>query len=182
MGMDPVTGNLIGAGMSAAGNMMGANAQANAAKEGLKEQRYQFDKTFKFEKENSEYRKAAYRKALEQGRTDLGTFGTAALSEMDKENPELDQMEEDISAGTADQLQQGTAQMGANLAMQGVRGGQAATLMNRGTGAQAIQAQRDVNEMKYGDAAQRAAEKRAYLAALAKAGQSAGSPATGVAV
>ena len=90
-------------------------------------------------------------------------------------------MTSDISTNNAKQLQQGSAQLQANLALQGARGGQAAALLNRGTGEMAQGAQMDVNSMKYQDSSQRAADKRAYLSALAQRGQANGA-GTGVSI
>lgn len=188
MGMDPVTLGAVatasGGLMGGAGSIMGANASAKAAEEQAKlglqgmreqiaEQGREFDITSGFEKENEAARIAAYQNSLKAGGADLAKYGGEADTAFNTENPELSTMESDIASGNAKQLQQGASQMAANLATQGVRGGQAATLLNRGTGEQAIAAQKDVNQMKYSDAATRAAELRAYKAALAQRGQAA---------
>ena len=83
----------------------------------------------------------------------------------------LTQESKDIADKNAQELQQGSGQMGANLAAQGVRGGAAATLMNRGTGQEAITAQQNINQMKYEDEATRQSDLRAYQAAKAGRGQ-----------
>ena len=108
----------------------------------------------------------------------LGSF-TGGTGLYGTENPMLGQESKDIAAKNAQELQQGAGQMSANLAGSGVRGGQAATLLNRGTGGMAINAQEDVNQMKYQDAAQRQAAAMAYQAAKAGAGQSAATGSIG---
>lgn len=192
MGADPIT-KAVGSGMDLYGDSVAAYGAEKAAdetgkkqmqmnREQIAEQGREFDITSQFQKETQAAREAAYKAALAQGRTDLDSFGGQAMTEFDAANPELETMESDIASGNAKALQQGAGQMEANLAAAGVRGGQAATLLNRGTGEQAIESQKNMNELKYSDAATRAAEKRAYLAALARSGQAAGNAATGVSI
>ncbi len=171
MGMDPISGMMQGA-----GSYFGAEAQANAAKntanlarstavEQLGEQGREFDVTSRFQTETSQARQAAYAAAKKQGMTDQ----QAAEATLNMPNKALDTMTSDIKGQTAEELNLGRNQMAANLATQGVRGGQAALLLNRGAGEMATTAQRDVNKLKFADEA----DRRAYQMAKAARGQNA---------
>jgi hypothetical protein len=181
-------GAAIGGIAQGTGSVMAADAQGRAlenqaktqlegSKLQIQEQGREFDTASAFTKAQQAAREKAYQEAIATGQTQMGEGEQAFMSEADTANPELTTMEKDIASGTAQQLQQGAGQMGANLATQGVRGGAAATLMNRGTGATAIEAQKNINALKYTDSATREAEKRAYMAAKAGRGQSATLPA-----
>ena len=178
----------IGGVAQGAATVAAANAQANAlenqaqlglqgTKEQIKESGREFDTTNTFQQATEAARQKAYAEAIAKGSSEMGEGENALTTEANTANPELEQQEKDIASGNAKQLQQGASQMGANLATQGVRGGQAATLLNRGTGEQSIEAQKNINQLKYQDAATRAAELRAYQAAKAARGQTATVPA-----
>jgi len=167
-----------------AGNMMGADAGAKAAedtanknvamsREQIAENKRQFDLGLTEQQKQSEIRKKAYEQAVATGSAQMAQGEQGFMGSINEANPELDTMSNDIANGNARALSQGAGQMSANLATQGVRGGQAATLLNRGTGSQAISAQENINQLKYQDAATRAAQLRAYQAAKSQAGQSA---------
>jgi hypothetical protein len=186
-------GSAIGGIAQGAGSVMAAQAQAGAmenqatlglqgTREQIAEQGREFNTTTDYQKQLSDARAKAYQASLSTGGQQMSEGENALTTEANTANPELTQQTADIASGNAQQLQQGAAQMEANLAQQGVRGGQAAGLLNRASGEQAITAQKDVNTMKYTDAAQRAAELRAYQAAKAQKGQAATTPATGVSI
>jgi hypothetical protein len=183
--MPPVA---IAAGVGAVGGIassaMGAYGQEKATDEATKRQMQMnsaniastekmFGQNLDFQKAQEAADRAAYESALKTGSSQMGEGEGSLLSAIGTENPELATMEKDIASKTAKQLQQGQSQMGANLAAQGVRGGAAATLMNRGTGEMATAAQESINAMKYGDSATRAADLRAYMAQKARLGQGA---------
>lgn len=159
----------IAQGVSAKG---AANATGNAmqkqAELGLKGTEEQIAE----QKAEENARQAAYQTSRATGLGDVAAGENALTTEANTPNAMLTKEEEDIAAGNARELQQGAGQMDANLAAQGVRGGAAATLMNRGTGQQAISTQEDINKMKYEDEATRQADLRAYQAAKAGRGQS----------
>ena len=132
-----------------------------------------FGQNLGFEQQQDTANRAAYEAALSRGQGQMGAGEQSLISEANTPSAMLGQETQDIRAKTAQQLQQGQSQMGANLAAQGVRGGQAATLMNRGAGEMATTAQQGINQMKYEDEASRQADLRAYMAQKARAGQTA---------
>ena len=69
--------------------------------------------------------------------------------------PELQQLITDIANQSSEAQRQNRRQINANLAMQGVRGGQAAILANRATGELNRDLQRDINQTAYNEAANR---------------------------
>jgi len=179
------------AGLGIASSLMGANAQQNVNNQNLQNQKELIGQgiasnekisanQLQFGREqlgSTEHQqsldRADYESALGRGQNQLAQGEQSLVGESGQINPELGRMESDIATGNAKELQQGAGQMAANLAGQGVRGGQAATLINRGTGEQAIGAQKDVNQMKYNDISQKEADLRAYMANKARAGQTA---------
>ena len=176
-------GEAIGGIAQGAGAIAGAQAQAGALKEqaaqqllgtqlNLAEQGREFDVTNGQTQATQAARQKAYAEAIARGQQGESQL----ISESNTPSAQLEQQSADIASGNAKELQQGASQMGANLATQGVRGGQSATLLNRGTGTQAIEAQKNVNTMKYQDEATKKAQLRAYYASKA-GGQT---PGTGV--
>lgn len=69
--------------------------------------------------------------------------------------PELQQLMKDIAEQTTETQRGNLRQINANLAQQGVRGGQAAILANRALGQTTREAQRDINNLAYNEAANR---------------------------
>lgn len=69
--------------------------------------------------------------------------------------PELQQLIKDIADQTTETQRANLRQINANLAQQGVRGGQAAILANRALGQTTRDAQRDINNLAYNEAANR---------------------------
>lgn len=172
----------IGGIAQGAGTVVAANSQADAARsvagtnaavtrEQLAEQKRQFDITNKQEKAIEEARRQAFLNSKESGRLQMGEGESAFNNISSAPSEALETMSSDIASGNAEELQQGARQMGANLALQGVRGGQAATLLNRGSGQQAVDAQRRINELKYQDESTRKAAQMAFQAAKAQRGQ-----------
>jgi hypothetical protein len=112
----------------------------------------------------SDARKAAYEDMLARGTQQQTAAETQLMGETAEASPELIQAEKDMAARTSEGIQAGQSQMQANLAQQGVRGGQAATALRRGVGEMATTGMRDINIMKADDAARRNAIRSAYLA------------------
>ncbi len=77
------------------------------------------------------------------------------LTEANTQLPELGQLVQDISDEAAESQRQNRKQVQAELAQQGVRGGQAAILANRATGELNRDLQRDINKSVYDEALNR---------------------------
>ena len=166
-------GEAIGGIAQGAGSVMAAQAQGNALENQAKLGLQGTEEQIAEQKNEFGSQMTAYQAAQAQGQDQMGTANTAFENSVNTANPELATMSKDIATNNAQELQQGASQMGANLATQGVRGGQAATLLNRGTGQQAITAQQNINQMKFQDAATRQAQQAAYQVAIAQTGQAA---------
>jgi hypothetical protein len=82
----------------------------------------------------------------------------------------LQKAKQDILSGSSEAMQQASGQMQANLAQQGVRGGQAATQLRRGIGTMGENAMTEINKMMMSEEDKRMSEKRAYEAAKAGKG------------
>ena len=190
--LSKVGGSLFNTGLSTVANLIGGKAQAKAQQKQLQqqqgfeagqaglsreEQAREFNasnalQTSQFEQNKalSEARKAAYQNMINAGSTQQQQGENQLMSETSNAPPELLQAEQDIQNRTAEGIQAGQNQMQANLAQQGVRGGQAATQLRRGVGEMAIGGMRDVNQMKADDAARRQSLRAAYLASKASQG------------
>ena len=193
---------MVGAAGSLAGNIGGAliNAKANkrASKQSaidnqrmLDEQRYEYDRSQKANEEqfgktfaDKQAMDAARKQAFEQMQATGGTQMAGGEGQLMSEtasglSPELQQMQQDIAAGTTEGIARGTGEMQAGLAQQGVRGGQAATQLRRGVGEMRTAGMRDVNALAAEDAQRKQAIRAAYLQNKALTGQQATlSPAT----
>lgn len=177
---------------SVASGLFGASAAQKAAEENAKAQRYAAELQAKtaanqlaFGKQQAQAgdlqslaQQKAYQESLGRGASQMGA-GEEALNLLNKTPEELMQMKADIASGNAETLQQGSGQLAANLASQGVRGAQAATQMRRGIGEMATNATRDVNTLIGQDAQNRQAQLMAYQAAKAARGQGANLNAQG---
>lgn len=157
------------AALTAGASMSNANVQAGSAKQA----RADAEAARAEERERYEARKQAYNAIIKRGGSDMAKGEKAFIQEAEQAPLELDQLKQDILSGQAETMQAGSNQMQADLAASGMRGGQAATALKRGTGNIATAAQRDVNQLIGGEAMQRAAERRAYQSAKASRGQSA---------
>lgn len=140
----------------------GATKQAREASEAAaKEQKRQFD-----------IRNQAYNQMIGSAKT-MGTEGEQQfLGETANPLAELGAAKEGALTGNAAALQQGAGQMKANLAQSGVRGGQAATLLNRGTGQQSVDANQQINQMAMDEASQRRQMRAGLMGQKAGAGWS----------
>lgn len=85
------------------------------------------------------------------------------LTEANTQLPELQQMQKDISQQSSEAQRQNRAQVQNELAEQGVRGGQAATLSNRATGELNRNLQRDYNQLAYDEAGKRQSSRLNYF-------------------
>ena len=79
---------------------------------------------------------------------------------------ELLSLKSDIEKGNTRAMQDTAKQVGANLATQGVRGGQAAVLQNRAVGEQGLTAEQNIDELLAQDAAQRRAAQTGYYTSI----------------
>lgn len=180
--MTAVAAGITGAATLGA-SAMGGKGAAKAAKTNAAATKYQADLAYKSSKEQIAeqrrqqlLRKQAYDEAISRGGGQMGEGENALMASLAEANPELATQEADLLQGNAKALQDTSGQMHANLAAQGVRGGQAATLEGRAVGAMGEGVQKDINQMKFQDAETRAGLLRAYQAAKAQRGQAATVP------
>lgn len=143
-----IIGGAVGAGSSLLGGIMGSNAEEEAYKR----------------------RKQAYDNMIKRA-TGLQTEGERVLNNIvNNPNPYLNQVAYDLKNNTNDVLNAGRNQVNAGLAQQGIRGGQAGTLLARSVGNMTNQANQDLNNMMYQDIANNRNLKAAYNQAKALAG------------
>jgi len=112
-------------------------------------------------------RKGYFDEAMGRANAMAGAGEQSFLGETGAPLAELGAARQDMLTGNAAALNQGAGQMGANLARQGSRGGQAATLMNRGTGQMANDANSQINQMAIDEASQRRQMRGGYFAGKA---------------
>lgn len=143
-----IIGGAVGAGSSLLGGIMGSNAEEEAYKR----------------------RKQAYDNMIKRA-TGLQTEGERVLNNIvNNPNPYLNQVAYDLKTNTNDVLNAGRNQVNAGLAQQGIRGGQAGTLLARSVGNMTNQANQDLNNMMYQDIANNRNLQAAYNQAKALAG------------
>ena len=143
---------IIAAGISAAGSALSGMNQANAEQEAYKRRRRAYDEIMK---KANEYQ----------------TSGETAFNNVvNTQNPYLGVMQRQINDNTNKDLNMGRNQLNLALAQQGLRGGQAATQLNRGIGNMTTQANQDLNNMMYDEEQQRRNLQAAYNQAKALAG------------
>ena len=147
---------IIAAGISAAGSALSGMNQANAEQEAYKRRRRAYDEIMK---KANEYQ----------------TSGETAFNNVvNTQNPYLSIMQRQLNDNTNKDLNMGRNQLNLALAQQGLRGGQAATQLNRGIGDMTTQANQDLNTMMYNDEQQNRNLQAAYNQAKALAGLNAG--------
>jgi hypothetical protein len=164
------------AGVGMVSNAMGASASAGAAKADRRQKEKEYQR-----------RKQAYDETIgrAQGLATSGEqqfLGAQGEQMADLQNPlaELGQAKQDVLTGNAAGMQQGAAQMKTNLAQSGVRGGQAATALNRGTGQMGVDATQQINQMALDEAGQRRNMRNASMGAkMGMFGQKAGAGYSG---
>lgn len=86
------------------------------------------------------------------------------MAEANTALPELAQQKADIQQQTTEQQQEANKQLQSQLAQQGVRGGQAATLLGRNTGQLARESLRDENQLGFQEAQNRQNARLGYTA------------------
>lgn len=86
------------------------------------------------------------------------------FGEANKPLQEIEQVAQDIGQAGTEQQQEYAKQMASNLASQGVRGGQASTLLGRGAGQLSREALRDVNQLRAQEAMGRQEARLGYTA------------------
>jgi hypothetical protein len=119
----------------------------------------------------------AYERMLEQKKSDIdrssGIMSDAEarlFSETESELPELGVLRDSILQGATKEQEMARNAMRANLAQSGVRGGQAATLLNRGTGELNQELIKDLNQLSYDEALNRRQTRSNYLGNKASTG------------
>lgn len=144
-------GSALGAIGSIAGGIMGGNAAAEAYKRRLR----------------------AYNQMIQRADETRQAGEQAFYNNVNTTNPYLAVIGNDLRNKTNETLNAGRNQINAALAQQGVRGGQAVTQLARGIGNMTTDANRDINQMMYGDYANNKNLKAAYDQAKALAGTNA---------
>jgi len=192
-------GKLIGGLLNIGGSLIGAKAEGEAAKRSAEAERYaaeleqqqrqrelieggrQFNKSYGLRSDiertalsDREARQLALQKAyydtIAKG-GQLAAEGEGGLmASLNTPSTTLANVEKDILSGQSEAMQNATGQIGANLAQQGVRGGQAATQLRRGVGHISKDALSEITQLKHQDEMRREAAKRAYLASKAQMG------------
>lgn len=155
-GIGALAAGLIGGGMSTLGGLFGGLAQGQANEEMYKR------------------RKQAYDEMINRASQTQQAGETAFNDVVNTQNPFLQVIGQDLKNNTNDILNQGRNQMLAGFSQAGLRGGQAATQLARGVGSMAQDANRDYNQMMYGDYNQNRNLKAAYEQAKALTGINAG--------
>jgi hypothetical protein len=160
-------------------------SQADLSREQMAQQQKALDQTQKFQQEQTlqgqQYQtdtaKTAYDRAMEQLNASLdrnkqlsGEGEAGFLNSVSAPPPELTQLKSDIANQSTEAQNAQRGQVNLNLAQQGVRGGQAATLANRSSGELNKQLGYNVNQLAYDDATKRASEKAGYYAGKAQTG------------
>ena len=147
-GYGALIGGIVGAAGGLASGIMGSNAEEEAYKR----------------------RKKAYESMLKRA-TEVQTEGEGAFNNLvANPNSYLGVMQRQLNDNTNKDLNMGRNQLNLALAQQGIRGGQAATQLNRGIGAMTTQANQDLNNMMYDEEQQRRNLQAAYNQAKALAG------------
>lgn len=146
---------LIGAGISAlgsvAGGLMGGSAEESAYKRRLE----------------------AYNEMIRRAKGLMDTGEKAFYNNVNNPNTYLNVLNRQILENTNKSLNNGAKQLQTNLALQGIRGGQAGTLLARGIGDMTQTAMNNLNQMNYDDEAQRRNLKASYDMAKAQIGNNA---------
>jgi hypothetical protein len=185
-GFDPISG-----GLSLLGDIYSANSAADQAKRDREDQMNMFNTQTGLTRQQMANQSAiqnrqtnlsenannrAENQAVLQRQAYQGIMGKSAegesqfMNETGKAPTELETAKNDILTGNAKALNQGASEMQANLAQEGVRGGQAATQLRRGVGEMATGAQNNLNTMALTDAQEREKQRAAYLSAKGSAG------------
>ena len=135
--------------------------------EGLGEQKRQFNVGLG----SSDVLRKAYQEAIGKAEGGFGESEKKFYDTTGKTPEELLQLKQDIAEGSAEGIQSATGQIESSLAKQGVRGGQAGTLLGRATGKMGTEAQRDINRVIAQDASQRQAQRAGYESMLGQMGK-----------
>lgn len=146
---------IIGAGISVLGSMangiMGGNAEEDAYKRRL----------------------SAYNEMIKRAKGLQNTGEQSFYDNVNAPNTYLNILNRQILENNNKTLNSGARQIQSNLALQGIRGGQAGTLLNRGIGDMTQNAMDTLNQLNYDDEAQRRNLKASYDMAKAQIGNNA---------
>lgn len=108
---------------------------------------------------------------LDRSNQQLQSGESELFSSLNAPNPELEAMKASYIANALPGQERARNEMALNIRQQGARGGQAATLLDRGTGAFNQGLESDLNNLTYQDALARRNAKTDYLANKAKTAQ-----------
>ena len=142
------------------------------------ESRYQTDTEAKeaanaLNEKSGEFQQGLLEQQTEYGQTqgiaenELANAATGMSNSENIATPALQTLQGDIENKNTRAMQDTAKQVGANLATQGVRGGQAAILQNRAVGEQGLSAQEDIDELLAQQAAATQAQQAGYNTQLA---------------
>lgn len=165
--------SLIGAKGQAKEDARARQFEAEQAALGRGEQAREFDVTAGMTKQQFEAQQAqqaAQRQAYNQMLGRAGEGEQQFMAQSNIADPTIEAQKQELLSGQSKALQAGTGELRANLAMQGVRGGQAGTQMRRGIGEMTEAGISDINKIGTEDALRRAAERRAYLSVKGQTG------------
>jgi hypothetical protein len=164
-------GQAIGGVAQGYGSKKAAESSAGASKYGADVSNQVAARQLKADQASTAYQSAqsqqlsdAYRQAYQNQASNYST-GESNLANLYSKSPEeLETLKNQALTGQAEELQQGTGQLNAALAQQGVRGGQAATQMRRGIGEMTKNASENIQNIIANEAINRAKEQRQYSA------------------
>lgn len=146
---------LIGAGISVLGSMANGMMSGNAEEEAYKR------------------RLEAYNKVIRRAKGLQDEGEQAFYDNVNAPNTYLNILNRQILENNNKTLNNGARQLQTNLALQGIRGGQAGTLLNRGIGDMTQTAMNNLNQLNYDDEAQRRNLRASYDMAKAQIGNNA---------
>jgi len=179
----------LGGILSGTGSIFGATGQAKAQREqieaqkamskaDLAERKRQFDilqpfreKQFGAQESARGAERAAYESRLGRAGQQFAGGEEAFLGSVDQPSAGVEALQQNILESQQPGIEAANRQLQAQLAQQGVRGGQAVTQARRGTGELMQQSLRDISGVQAQDTLTREAEKRAYLRQKAALGQ-----------
>lgn len=146
---------LIGAGISVLGSMANGMMSGNA--------------------EESAYKRRldAYNEMIRRAKGLQDEGEQAFYNNVNAPNTYLNILNRQILENNNKTLNNGARQLQTNLALQGIRGGQAGTLLNRGIGDMTQTAMNNLNQLNYDDEAQRRNLRASYDMAKAQIGNNA---------
>ena len=136
-------------------------------------QQAQQDKTLGYNQKNIDQTRADYGSLIGRGQTDARSAEQQFMDETSKALPEVSALQESVRRNALPEQQEAMNQFRTTLNQNGVRGGQAATLLNRATGQLNRGLSQDVNQIALDEASKRQAARTGFLTNKAGTGQKA---------